>query len=656
MPGGLSNRDFWSGFEAHSQLSNLHLAAGVSQVAFTLAQCVSPNPNDYFSALTTPNIALPAAVLLLVAGSTAWPPNPQQAGKGLRQQLWSWVGSPTVLLAVALAAIVLAGAAAITHPDVTTPHAGQAPGTVVAFNLVFGFAAILFAPLAGTGIPRVWRFIPWIWKSIPRIWKFVFANRGAGRSALAAENLREYPGSPSQTTRSLFEDGIGNVHPFSIFATGFISAHVLLLSLIIFVADALSDHQVVYKHVQELRPNGYGGELYVPSMIPAALSYIFWPLLLVVALIGSVALARLLWATFRISELRSIDGDHQYAQETSVLNDPPYGDHKILKWLRSAAPDLSRQSGPRISAFFASVTSSISATTEARRQRKEQVRWLRSIARARFLARSSPAFALLLNGCATLAVLLLVIVWMVIWLMHVEPPWTWYPELAAAIALLIPPAMAAFVIVAWRDPKRRRLLGVLWDVGTFFPRSIHPFAPPSYAERAVPELLRRIWWLNDNGGEVVVAAHSQGSVLAAAAALQRDIQVDGKPRFGLVTYGSPVRKLYGEVFPAWWSPSQIQAINEPARSLIIAKGWMNVYYDTDYIGGWVNVDGVNLKLSDPATSVYVYGQPPPPIRQHTGYVKDSRLLDSIQTIEKLLPSTVPLSNRRLRRKPQNEPS
>jgi len=92
--------------------------------------------------------------------------------------------------------------------------------------------------------------------------------------------------------------------------------------------------------------------------------------------------------------------------------------------------------------------------------------------------------------------------------------------------------------------------------------------------------------------------------------------MDGVPRFGLVTYGAPVRKMYGEVFPAWWNASQIQTINEPAHSLVIAKGWMNVYYDTDYIGGWVDVEGVNRNLSDPATSVYVYGQPPPPIATH----------------------------------------
>jgi hypothetical protein len=30
-------------------------------------------------------------------------------------------------------------------------------------------------------------------------------------------------------------------------------------------------------------------------------------------------------------------------------------------------------------------------------------------------------------------------------------------------------------------------VGVVWDVGTFWPRSAHPLAPPSYAELAVPQ-------------------------------------------------------------------------------------------------------------------------------------------------------------------------
>ena len=36
----------------------------------------------------------------------------------------------------------------------------------------------------------------------------------------------------------------------------------------------------------------------------------------------------------------------------------------------------------------------------------------------------------------------------------------------------------------------------------------------------MPELQRRMWWLHDNGGRVMLASHSQGAVLAAAALVQ----------------------------------------------------------------------------------------------------------------------------------------
>ncbi len=71
---------------------------------------------------------------------------------------------------------------------------------------------------------------------------------------------------------------------------------------------------------------------------------------------------------------------------------------------------------------------------------------------------------------------------------------------------------------AYKDASARRTIGILWDVGTFWPRAAHPFAPPCYAERAVPDLTWRIaTWTRTTGGRLVLSGHSQGSVLAAAA-------------------------------------------------------------------------------------------------------------------------------------------
>lgn len=62
---------------------------------------------------------------------------------------------------------------------------------------------------------------------------------------------------------------------------------------------------------------------------------------------------------------------------------------------------------------------------------------------------------------------------------------------------------------AYKDPAARRTIGILWDVGTFWPRAAHPFAPPCYAERAVPDLTWRIdTWTRATGGRLVLSGHS----------------------------------------------------------------------------------------------------------------------------------------------------
>lgn len=144
---------------------------------------------------------------------------------------------------------------------------------------------------------------------------------------------------------------------------------------------------------------------------------------------------------------------------------------------------------------------------------------------------------------------------------------------------------------AYRDPKSRRTIGILWDVGTFWPRAAHPFAPPCYAERAVPDLAwRTSTWTTRTGGCLVISGHSQGSVLAAAAVWQLDPDIRG--RVALLTYGSPLRRLYGRWFPAYFGDGALAALDKETHA------WRNLWRLTDPIGGPVRPTSPDGRSSD----------------------------------------------------------
>ena len=62
----------------------------------------------------------------------------------------------------------------------------------------------------------------------------------------------------------------------------------------------------------------------------------------------------------------------------------------------------------------------------------------------------------------------------------------------AAIGIILIGALSIGLVVlgaiAFRVPQTRKAVGIVWDIGAFWPRDVHPLAPPCYAERAVPEL------------------------------------------------------------------------------------------------------------------------------------------------------------------------
>jgi hypothetical protein len=175
---------------------------------------------------------------------------------------------------------------------------------------------------------------------------------------------------------------------------------------------------------------------------------------------------------------------------------------------------------------------------------------------------------------------------------------------------------------AYKDPSARRTIGILWDVGTFWPRAAHPFAPPCYAERAVPDLTWRMaTWTRATGGRLVISGHSQGSVLAAAAAWQ--LPPSARRRVALLTYGSPLERLYGRWFPAHFGPAALASLHEDVDR------WRNLYRLTDPIGGPMRltgdsgpeVDGAPLKdpLSYGRTALHPL---PAPILGHSDYQAD----------------------------------
>ncbi|WP_030182222.1 hypothetical protein [Streptomyces violaceorubidus] len=175
---------------------------------------------------------------------------------------------------------------------------------------------------------------------------------------------------------------------------------------------------------------------------------------------------------------------------------------------------------------------------------------------------------------------------------------------------------------AYKDASARRTIGILWDVGTFWPRAAHPFAPPCYAERAVPDLTWRMaTWTRATGGRLVISGHSQGSVLAAAASWQ--LEPSARRRVALLTYGSPLERLYGRWFPAHFGPEALASLHEEVDC------WRNLYRRTDPIGGPMRLPGDagpavdRPPLKDPLTYGRTELHPlPAPVLGHSDYQAD----------------------------------
>lgn len=152
--------------------------------------------------------------------------------------------------------------------------------------------------------------------------------------------------------------------------------------------------------------------------------------------------------------------------------------------------------------------------------------------------------------------------------------------------------LIAIGALAWRNETARRVVGILWDVSCFWPRAGHALGPPSYPERAVPQLASRLRWLvnGERVHAVVLAAHSQGAILAAAALaqIQRIDKTNAETlgRIAFMTYGSPMLRLYWRTFPRLFQFAGLKRLvphheGQPDD----VRPWTNLWRRTDPIGG-----------------------------------------------------------------------
>jgi hypothetical protein len=248
----------------------------------------------------------------------------------------------------------------------------------------------------------------------------------------------------------------------------------------------------------------------------------------------------------------------------------------------------------------------------------------RSAARFQILAQSVETIPWLLAVIAGTGCLFLIVCW------HEDPTRLgWFAAIASGGAWVITTGTAGTILIAYiafRKQSTRRIIGILWDVTTFWPRANHPLTPACSAQRAVPQLAGRIVELTREGNDsLILSAHSQGSVLAAAAVLRlgRDTAHSGAlERMSLLTYGSPLRRLYARGFPAYFSVPVLEEVWGKA-----GRRWLNLWAETDPIGASIALPPAKAAdidwqmLPDPLTlAVDPRTGEPVKVCDHSGFV------------------------------------
>lgn len=170
----------------------------------------------------------------------------------------------------------------------------------------------------------------------------------------------------------------------------------------------------------------------------------------------------------------------------------------------------------------------------------------------------------------------------------------------ASNAVLVAVAVAAVgAVVTHAASSEERPLGVFWDVVAFFPRAGHPFAPPCFGERVVPELAARTRaWLDVPNGvrprAVIFTAHSMGSTICAATILalrgekiENSVWKDRRvtEHVAMLSYGTQLRAYFSRFFPYVFGHGTLGVPGTVGPSLWLRDPWarqIRIEFSKDY--------------------------------------------------------------------------
>ncbi|MGW5918508.1 hypothetical protein ACWFPY_05910 [Nocardia fluminea] len=266
----------------------------------------------------------------------------------------------------------------------------------------------------------------------------------------------------------------------------------------------------------------------------------------------------------------------------------------------------------------------------------------RAIAKARAVASLAdllPAILAVMTGLALLAFAAVLVMFCVDGEAALQrtPPGT---TVAVFLFSGIAAGLVGLAVMAYRNRKTRRTVGIIWDVVTFWPRANHPLTPPCYAERAVPELQRQLCqhMAATDEQRVIAATHSQGSIIGAATMLQLPENV--RQRTALLTFGSPLRRLYARNFPAYFG------LRAMTRLHTVQPRWINMWVFSDPIGGWIFNDTnrnlavarqvVDYRIRDAETLDLGPRDQKSAICRHSGFVDRPEYQQAIRVLDQLV--------------------